>query len=88
MTRWGDLDQVMAGIDAADAAGLKIKINAVALKGFNDDEAPALLEWAHARGFELTFIEVMPLGEIETRPLRPVPAADRTARGAGAAFYA
>jgi cyclic pyranopterin phosphate synthase len=65
VTRWGDFAKVMGGIDAADAAGLKIKINAVALKGFNDEEAPALLEWAHARGFELTFIEVMPLGEIE-----------------------
>ena len=65
VTRWGDFDQVMAGIDAADAAGLKVKINAVALKGFNDDEAPALVEWAHGRGFDLTFIEVMPLGAIE-----------------------
>jgi cyclic pyranopterin phosphate synthase len=66
VTRWGNLDDVMAGIDAADAAGLKIKINAVALKGFNDEEAPALVEWAHGRGFELTFIEVMPLGAIES----------------------
>jgi cyclic pyranopterin phosphate synthase len=65
VTRWGDFDKVMAGIDAADAAGLKIKINAVALKGFNDGEAADLVAWAHGRGFELTFIEVMPLGAVE-----------------------
>ncbi len=64
ITRWGALDQVLAGIDAAQAAGLKIKINAVALKGVNDDEFPRLLEWAHGRGMDLTLIEVMPLGEI------------------------
>ena len=65
VTRWGDLDEVLAGLDAADAAGLKVKINAVALKGFNDDEALGLVEWAHGRGFDLTFIEVMPLGAVE-----------------------
>ncbi len=65
VTRWGDFGKVMAGIDAAEAAGLKIKINAVALRGFNDDEAPGLVAWAHGRGFDLTFIEVMPLGEVE-----------------------
>jgi GTP 3',8-cyclase len=64
ITRWGALDQVLAGIDAAQAAGLKIKINAVALKGVNDDEFPQLIEWAHGRGMDLTLIEVMPLGEI------------------------
>ncbi|HTV37087.1 MAG TPA: GTP 3',8-cyclase MoaA [Xanthobacteraceae bacterium] len=64
ITRWGSLDQVIAGIDAAQAAGLKIKINAVALKGVNDDEFPQLIEWAHGRGMDLTLIEVMPLGEI------------------------
>jgi cyclic pyranopterin phosphate synthase len=64
LTRWGDFAQVMKGIDAADAAGLKIKINAVALKGVNDEEAPEMIAWAHGRGFDLTFIEVMPLGEI------------------------
>jgi GTP 3',8-cyclase len=64
ITRWGALDQVLAGIDAAQAAGLKIKINAVALKGVNDDEFPRLIEWAHGRGMDLTLIEVMPLGEI------------------------
>ena len=52
------------GIDAAQAAGLKIKINAVALKGVNEDEIPDLIEWAHGRGMDLTLIEVMPLGEI------------------------
>jgi GTP 3',8-cyclase len=65
ITRWGDLGKVMAGIDSAQAAGLAVKINAVALKGVNESEAPAMIEWAHARGFEMTFIEVMPLGEIE-----------------------
>ncbi len=64
ITRWGALDQVLAGIDAAQAAGLKIKINAVALKDVNGDEFPRLLEWAHGRGMDLTLIEVMPLGEI------------------------
>jgi len=64
ITRWGELDKVLAGIDAAQAAGLKVKINAVALKGVNEDEFPALLEWAHGRGMELTLIEVMPLGEV------------------------
>jgi cyclic pyranopterin phosphate synthase len=65
LTRWGDFSQVMKGIDAADRAGLKVKINAVALKGVNDGEAPEMIAWAHGRGFDLTFIEVMPLGEIE-----------------------
>jgi len=65
VTRWGDFGKVMAGIDAAAAAGLKVKINAVALKGFNDREASDLVAWAHGRGFDLTFIEVMPLGEVE-----------------------
>ena len=64
ITRWGELDKVMAGIDAAQAAGLKVKINAVALKGVNEDEIPDLLEWAHGRGMDLTLIEVMPLGDI------------------------
>jgi cyclic pyranopterin phosphate synthase len=64
ITRWGDLGKVMTGIDAALAAGLKVKINAVALKGVNEDEIAGLLEWAHGRGMDLTVIEVMPLGEI------------------------
>jgi cyclic pyranopterin phosphate synthase len=65
ITRWGDFAQVMRGIDAAAQAGLKVKINAVALKGFNDEEAPEMIAWAHGRGHDITFIEVMPLGEIE-----------------------
>jgi GTP 3',8-cyclase len=65
VTRWGDHAAVMRGIDAAVEAGLKIKINSVALKGFNDGEALRLVEWAHGRGFDLTFIEVMPLGAME-----------------------
>lgn len=64
ITRWGSLDQVLAGIDAAQAAGLQIKINTVALKGVNEDEFPRLLEWAHGRGMDMTLIEVMPLGDI------------------------
>jgi GTP 3',8-cyclase len=65
ITRWGDLSKVLAGLDAAQAAGLKIKINAVALKGVNEDEIDGLMEWAHGRGMGLTLIEVMPLGEID-----------------------
>jgi cyclic pyranopterin phosphate synthase len=64
VTRWGELDKVLAGIDAAQQAGLKIKINAVALKGVNEDEIPQLVAWAHGRSMDLTLIEVMPLGEI------------------------
>src|SRR5215813_132045 len=64
ITRWGSLDRVLAGIEAARSAGLKIKINAVALKSVNEDEFPRLLEWAHGSGMDLTLIEVMPLGEI------------------------
>jgi GTP 3',8-cyclase len=64
VTRWGDLDKVLAGIYAAQAAGLKVKINTVALKGVNEDEIAGLMEWAHGRGMELTLIEVMPLGDV------------------------
>src|SRR3977135_1346002 len=64
ITRWGELDKVLAGIDAAQAAGLRVKINAVALKGVNEDELGDLVAWAHGRGMDLTIIEVMPLGEI------------------------
>jgi cyclic pyranopterin phosphate synthase len=64
ITRWGELDQVLRGIAAARRAGLAIKINAVALKGVNEDELPQLLTWAHGEGMDLTLIEVMPLGEI------------------------
>jgi len=65
ITRWGDLDKVMAGLDAAEAAGLKVKINAVALKGVNEHEIDDLIRFAHGRGMDLTLIETMPLGEIE-----------------------
>jgi GTP 3',8-cyclase len=65
LTRRGDLDQVLAGIDAAQAAGLAVKINMVALKGVNEHEIVPMIEWAHRRGMDLTFIEVMPLGEID-----------------------
>jgi cyclic pyranopterin phosphate synthase len=64
ITRWGDIQKVMAGIDAAQAAGLAVKINAVALKNLNDHEIPSLMEWAHGRGMALTLIEVMPMGDI------------------------
>jgi GTP 3',8-cyclase len=64
ITRWGELDKVLAGIDAAQAAGLQVKINAVALKGVNEDEIGDLVAWAHSRGMDLTVIEVMPLGDV------------------------
>lgn len=64
ITRWGRLKQVLEGIDAALAAGLKVKINAVALKGFNEDELFTLQEWCNARDMGLTFIEVMPMGDL------------------------
>lgn len=65
ITRWGRLDQVLRGIDAAQDAGLKVKINMVALKGVNEDEIPGMIRWAHGRGMDLTLIETMPLGEID-----------------------
>jgi GTP 3',8-cyclase len=65
ITRWGDLDKVLAGISSAQAAGLQIKINTVALKGVNEDEIASLLEWAHERGMDFTVIEVMPLGDVD-----------------------
>jgi cyclic pyranopterin phosphate synthase len=64
VTRWGDLAKVLAGVDAAQKAGIHVKINAVALKGVNEDEISALIEWAHGRGMDLSLIEVMPLGDI------------------------
>ena len=65
ITRWGRFDQVMAGIAAAKAAGLQVKINAVALKGVNEDELDRMLAWCGAEGFDLTLIETMPMGEID-----------------------
>ncbi|PST19036.1 GTP 3',8-cyclase MoaA [Rhizobium sp. JAB6] len=65
ITRWGDFSKVMEGIEAAQKAGLNIKLNAVALKGFNDAEIPDLLRFAHGRSMDLTVIETMPMGEID-----------------------
>jgi GTP 3',8-cyclase len=65
ITRWGDLATVLDGIDAALKVGLKIKLNAVALKGVNEDEIETLMRFAHDRGADLTLIETMPLGEID-----------------------
>src|SRR4051812_18272373 len=67
ITRRGELSKVLAGIDAAQAAGLAIKINLVALRDMNEGKIPDMLEWAHGRGMDLTLIETMPLGEVEHR---------------------
>ena len=103
ITRWGRFDQVRDGIAAAKAAGLAVKINTVALKGVNDDEFDDLVAWCGAEGFDLTFIEVMPMGEVggDTRveqylPLSVVRArlnrrwtlADTDERSGGPARYA
>ncbi len=65
ITRWGDLAKVLSGIDAAQEAGLQIKINMVALRNMNEDEVPDMLAWAHGRGMDLTLIETMPMGDID-----------------------
>ncbi len=65
ITRWGRLPQVLDGIAAAQEAGLKVKINAVALKGFNEDELFTLTDWCARQGHDLTWIEVMPMGDME-----------------------
>lgn len=65
LTRRAALPMVLKGIDAALDAGLKVKINTVALKGVNDQEIPELMRWAHSKGMDMTLIEVMPMGEIE-----------------------
>jgi cyclic pyranopterin phosphate synthase len=65
ITRWGDLYKVLDGIEAARAAGLAVKINAVALRGTNEDEFAQLVRWAHGLGMDLTLIEVMPLGDVD-----------------------
>jgi GTP 3',8-cyclase len=64
ITRWGRLDQVLAGVEAAKQAGLAVKVNAVALKGVNDGEFDRLIAWCGEHGHDLTLIEVMPMGEI------------------------
>jgi GTP 3',8-cyclase len=64
ITRWGKLSQVLDGIAAAQEAGMRVKINAVALKGFNENELFALQEWCVAQDMDLTFIEVMPMGDL------------------------
>ena len=64
ITRWGDLAKVLEGIDAALAAGIGIKLNAVALKGFNDDELGDMVDWCGKMGVDMTIIEVMPMGDI------------------------
>lgn len=71
ITRGGDLTQVLAGIAAAQAAGIRIKINMVALSGLNEDEVAPMLRWCGAQGIDLSLIETMPLGDVEE---------DRTAR--------
>ncbi len=65
ITRWGDLATVLEGLKAAEAAGLKVKINTVALKGTNEDEIDDLIRFAHGRGHDLTLIETMPMGEVD-----------------------
>jgi cyclic pyranopterin phosphate synthase len=65
ITRWGELDKVLAGIESARAAGLRVKVNAVALKGVNEAEFDDLIRWTHGEGMDLTLIETMPLGEID-----------------------
>ncbi len=65
ITRWGRLPQVLEGIEAAKTAGLKVKINAVALKDENEAEIPSMIEWAHGNGHDLTLIETMPMGDID-----------------------
>ena len=64
ITRWGRLDNVMAGLEAAKEVGLQIKLNAVALKGVNEFELPDMVEWAGSQNFDMTIIEVMPMGDI------------------------
>ena len=65
ITRWGELGKVMAGLRAAQAAGLQVKLNLVALKGVNEGEIPEMLRFAHGEGMDLTLIETMPLGDID-----------------------
>ncbi len=65
VTRWGELDRVLRGVDAALEAGLHVKINTVALQGINDNEFASLIRWAHARSMDVALIETMPMGGVE-----------------------
>ncbi|MEM6711329.1 MAG: GTP 3',8-cyclase MoaA [Pseudomonadota bacterium] len=65
VTRWGDLNKVMDGIAAAQDAGIRVKINAVALRDLNEHEIPQMIEWAHSNDMDITLIETMPLGDID-----------------------
>jgi GTP 3',8-cyclase len=86
ITRWGDLGKVMEGVRAAQKAGIAIKLNAVALRNFNEGEIPFMIEWAHGEGMDLTLIETMPLGEIgEDRTDRYLPLS-KVRRDLGARF--
>ena len=100
ITRWGRLQQVLEGVAAALSAGLKVKINMVALRGENENEIIPMIEWAHSQGMDLTLIETMPMGDVEDRlenylPLSPVRTAlaqrftltDLSDRTAGPARY-
>ena len=85
ITRGGDVAKAIAGVDAALAAGIAVKINVVALRNDNLDESVALAGWAHARGAAISFIEVMPLGDVEAKRIDqhvPMARGARTARGA------
>lgn len=65
VTRWGDISKVLNGIRAAQRAGIRIKLNAVALKGVNEDEIPEMIRFAHGEGMDFTLIETMPMGDVE-----------------------
>ena len=65
ITRWGELSKVLDGIKAAQDAGIHVKINAVALKGVNENEIPSMVRWCHEQKTDLTLIETMPLGDID-----------------------
>jgi len=80
ISRWGDLDKVMGGLRAAQKAGLQVKINTVALKGINDDEIERMALWCGDQGFDLTFIETMPMGAVDGRPDTYLPLTEVRAR--------
>jgi cyclic pyranopterin phosphate synthase len=80
ITRWGKLQPVLDGIAAARDAGLKVKINMVALRGINEDEIVPMIEWAHREGMEITLIETMPMGGVEDRTEHFLPLSQVRAR--------